>query len=117
MHAFDVLGDPVRRRILELLADHGEELSAGDIADRVRAEFGISHPAVSQHLRVLRESGFATVTVAGTRRLYAVGSAPWAELDAWLARYRGFWSGRLDALDTEITRGRRARRTTAEEPS
>ena len=70
MHAFDVLGDPVRRRILELLA--AGELTSGDLTAAVRAEFGISQPAVSQHLRVLREHGFATVRPEGARRLYAV---------------------------------------------
>src|SRR5690606_17392908 len=70
VHAFDILGDPVRRRILELLAD-GEH-SAGAVAEVVRAEFGISQPAVSQHLRVLREAGFAAVRAEGTRRIYAV---------------------------------------------
>ena len=74
MHAFDVLGDPVRRRILELLADG--ELTAGAISDAVQAEFGISQPAVSQHLRVLRDSGFATVRPDGARRLYAVKPEP-----------------------------------------
>ena len=69
MHAFDILGDPVRRRILELLAD--DEQSAGAIGAVVQEEFGISQPAVSQHLRVLRESGFATVRPDGARRLYA----------------------------------------------
>ena len=70
MHAFDVLGDPVRRRILELLAD-GEQPS-GAVTDVIRAEFGISQPAVSQHLKVLRDNGFATVRPDGARRLYAV---------------------------------------------
>jgi len=105
MHAFDVLGDPVRRRILELLAD-GEQ-AAGVVSDVVRAEFGISPPAVSQHLRVLRESGFVTVRPDGTRRLYAVEAAPLREVDIWLERFRQFWSQRLDALTTEIARGRR----------
>ena len=109
MHAFDVLGDPVRRRILELLAD-GEQ-TAGAVSETVRAEFGISQPAVSQHLKVLRESGFATVRADGTRRLYAVDAAPLREVDAWLERFRGFWSQRLDALGTELARGRRERRT------
>lgn len=86
MHAFDVLGDPVRRRILELLA--GGEQSAGEVGAVVQAEFGISQPAVSQHLRVLRENGFATVRVDGARRLYAVDPAPLAEIDRWLTRYR-----------------------------
>lgn len=108
MHAFDILGDPVRRRILELLAD-GEQ-AAGAVSEVVRAEFGISPPAVSQHLRVLRESGFVTVRPDGTRRLYAVEAAPLQEVDIWLERFRGFWNQRLDALATELARGRRQRR-------
>nr|WP_238345637.1 metalloregulator ArsR/SmtB family transcription factor [Actinopolymorpha cephalotaxi] len=105
VHAFDVLGDPVRRRILELLAD-GEQ-SAGAIVETIRAEFGISQPAVSQHLRVLRENGFANVRAEGTRRLYAVDTAPLREVDEWLEQYRRFWTQRLDALGTELRRGRR----------
>ncbi len=75
----------------------------------VRAEFGISQPAVSQHLRVLRESGFATVRAEGTRRLYAVDPTGMREVDAWLEQFRGFWNQRLDALGTELARGRRRR--------
>jgi DNA-binding transcriptional ArsR family regulator len=109
MHAFDVLGDPVRRRILELLAD-GEQAS-GAVTAVIRREFGISQPAVSQHLRVLRDNGFATVRADGTRRLYAVDSAPLQEVDVWLERFRRFWNQHLDALATELARGRRERRT------
>lgn len=108
MHAFDVLGDPVRRRILELLADG--ERSSGEVTERIRAEFGISQPAVSQHLRVLREAGFATVRAQGTRRLYAVQAAPLRDVDAWLDRFRAFWTPHLDALATEVARGKRQRR-------
>ena len=108
MHAFDVLGDPVRRRILELLA--GGERTSGALTAAIQAEFGISHPAVSQHLRVLRENGFATVRPEGARRLYAVAAAPLEEVDEWLDRFRGFWSQRLDALATELARGRRSQR-------
>ena len=108
VHAFDVLGDPVRRRILELLADG--ELTSGAIGETVQHEFGISQPAVSQHLKVLRHSGFASVRPEGTRRLYAVDSAPFRELDAWLSHFRAFWEQRMDALDTELARGRRERR-------
>ncbi|MEV5981921.1 metalloregulator ArsR/SmtB family transcription factor [Streptomyces sp. NPDC052114] len=108
MHAFDVLGDPVRRRILELLAE-GEQTS-GVVTAVIREEFAISQPAVSQHLRVLRESGFATVRAEGARRLYAVDAAPLREVDVWLERFRGFWEQRLDALGTELARGKRARR-------
>lgn len=109
MHAFDVLGDPVRRRILELLV--GRETSAGDVAAVVGAEFGISQPAVSQHLRVLRDNGFATVRAEGTRRLYAVDPAGMREVDAWVEQFRVFWDQKLDALGTEIARGKKARRT------
>ncbi|GAB3617592.1 metalloregulator ArsR/SmtB family transcription factor [Okibacterium endophyticum] len=108
MHAFDVLGDPVRRRILELLLD--DEQSSGEIVAIIRAEFRISQPAVSQHLRVLRENGFARVRSEGARRLYAVEPAPLQEVDRWLQPFREFWNQRLDALGTELTRGRREKR-------
>jgi DNA-binding transcriptional ArsR family regulator len=108
MHAFDILGDPVRRRILELLAD-GEQ-TAGALTAVIHAEFGISQPAVSQHLRVLRESGFLTMRAEGARRFYAVTPAPLQEIDAWLERFARFWSQPLDALATELARGKRERR-------
>lgn len=108
MHAFDVLGDPVRRRILELLAE--DERSSGAVSDVIQREFGISQPAVSQHLRVLRESGFARVRSEGARRIYAVDAAPLRDVDAWLERFRGFWETKLDALATEVARGKRERR-------
>jgi DNA-binding transcriptional ArsR family regulator len=109
VHAFDVLGDPVRRRILELLADG--ETSAGDVAAVVGSEFGISQPAVSQHLRVLRNNGFATVRAEGTRRLYAVDPTGLQEVDAWVEQFRVFWDQKLDALGTEIARGKKSRPT------
>jgi DNA-binding transcriptional ArsR family regulator len=115
VHAFDVLGDPVRRRMLELLAEG--ELSSGAIGAVVQREFGITQPAVSQHLKVLRDSGLATVRPAGTRRLYAVNSEPLRELDAWLDRFRRFWTPHLDALATELARGRRDRRLGLSPPS
>ncbi|MBN9102053.1 MULTISPECIES: metalloregulator ArsR/SmtB family transcription factor [unclassified Pseudonocardia] len=105
MHAFDVLGDPVRRRILELLA--AGEQSSGELTTTIRDEFGISQPAVSQHLKVLRDNGFATVRPEGTRRLYAVRSEPLRDVDAWLDPFRRFWTPHLDALATELARGRR----------
>ena len=107
MRAFDVLGDPVRRRILELLS--GGERTSGAIAAVIQEEFRISQPAVSQHLRVLRESGFTTVRADGARRLYAVESAPLQEVDMWLEPFRQFWSQHLDALATELARGKRQR--------
>jgi DNA-binding transcriptional ArsR family regulator len=111
VHAFDVLGDPVRRRILELLADG--ELPSGAITAVVRAEFGITQPAVSQHLKVLRDSGFTSVRPEGARRLYAVDAAPFRELDEWLGNFRTFWGQRLDSLETELARGKRERRLRA----
>lgn len=109
MHAFDVLGDPVRRRILELLA--GGEMTSGAVCDVIRGEFGISQPAVSQHLKVLRESGFATVRPDGARRLYEVKHEPLRDVDAWLDHFRRAWTPRLDALGTELARGKRQRRS------
>jgi DNA-binding transcriptional ArsR family regulator len=105
VHAFDVLGDPVRRRILELLVDG--ELTSGSITATVQDEFGISQPAVSQHLRVLREAGFARVRADGARRLYALEAAPLRGVDDWLEQFRRSWEQRLDALGTELARGRR----------
>lgn len=115
MHAFDILGDPVRRRILELLA--GGERASGAIVEVVQAEFGISQPAVSQHLKVLRDAGFATVRVDGQRRLYAIEPAPLQEVDAWLAQFRGYWVQKLEALATEVARGKRKRPQRGEPPA
>jgi DNA-binding transcriptional ArsR family regulator len=97
MQAFDVLGDPVRRRILELLADG--ERSAGEITSIVMDEFGISQPGVSQHLRVLRESGFTSVRPLGARRLYAVEPVHLKEVDVWLDRFRELWQESYERLD------------------
>ena len=101
MEAIAALADPTRRRILELLADG--ERSAGELA----GEFAVSRPAVSRHLRVLRETGLVNVRDDAQRRLYSIDPAPLAELDEWLARYRTFWSQRLDALETELRRAKR----------
>jgi DNA-binding transcriptional ArsR family regulator len=100
--AFEALADPTRRRIVELLA--GGELTAGEIA----GEFAVSRPAVSRHLRVLRDTGLVRYREEAQRRVYALEAAPLAALEAWLARYRPVWQNRLDALDTELARGRRA---------
>jgi DNA-binding transcriptional ArsR family regulator len=108
MHAFDVLGDPVRRRILELLAE--DEQTSGAVVEVIQREFGITQAAVSQHLRVLRETGFAQVRPEGTRRFYRVEAQPLQEIDQWLDRFRGFWEPKLDALATEVARGKRQRR-------
>jgi DNA-binding transcriptional ArsR family regulator len=108
-HALDVLGDPVRRRILELLAtgDH----ASGDMVEVIAAEFGISQPAVSQHLKVLRDTGFATVRPEGARRIYAVAPDRLREVDGWVDQFRHMWDQPLDALATEIARGKRSRRS------
>ena len=108
MHAFDVLADPVRRRILELLAD-GEHAS-GEVVEVIAKEYGISQAAVSQHLKVLRDSGFATVRIDGSRRVYSMDAAPMREVDEWLGRFRIFWTNKLDALATEVARGKKARK-------
>jgi DNA-binding transcriptional ArsR family regulator len=99
--ALAALADPTRRRIVELLAER--EHDAGELA----AEFPVSRPAVSRHLRVLRDVGLVRARGEAQRRVYSLEPAPLAEVDAWLARYRGFWTNRLDALDTQIRRARR----------
>jgi len=111
MHAFDVLADPVRRRILELLAS-GEHAS-GEVVDVIQGEFGLTQAAVSQHLKVLRESGFASVRAEGTRRLYTVDATPMREVQDWLDQFSVFWTPRLDALATEVARGKKKRRDDA----
>jgi len=108
MHAFDVLADPVRRRILELLAV-GEHAS-GEVVEIVGTEFDIGQSAVSQHLKVLRESGFASVTVSGVKRIYAIEAEPLSEVAEWLSQFRQFWGPKLGALATEVARGKRRRK-------
>nr|WP_204332304.1 metalloregulator ArsR/SmtB family transcription factor [Geodermatophilus sabuli] len=105
VEALAAVADPTRRQLLDLLARG--ELAAGELADR----FPVSRPAISRHLRVLREAGLVHSRVEGRRRLYALDPRPLRELDEWLEPYRDLWARRLDALDTEIARGRRARRT------
>lgn len=109
MHAFDVLADPVRRRILELLAE--SEHASGEVVEVIAREFGISQAGVSQHLKVLRDNGFAAVRVDGQRRVYSVEAAPMREIDEWLGRFRIFWTSKLDALATEVARGKKARKS------
>ena len=98
------LADPTRRRVLEQLRSGPKAVGA------IAARLPVSRPAVSQHLRVLRDSGFTTVRPEGARRLYAVDAAPLQEVDLWLSPFRRYWSQRLDALGTELARGKRARR-------
>lgn len=102
MDALAALADPTRRRIVELLAEH--ECDAGEIG----SHFAVSQPAISRHLRVLREGGLVRVRPQAQRRLYSLEPGPLEELDSWLERYRGFWQQRLDALDTQLRRARRA---------
>lgn len=108
MQVMDALGDPVRRRLVELLADG--ERSAGQLASAVGAEFGISQPAASRHLRVLREAGVLDSVPRGAVRLYSVRPEAFDEVEAWARRVRRFWEGPLDALETEVARGARRRR-------
>ena len=103
MEALNALAEPTRRRIVELLAEG--ERSAGELA----REFAVSRPAVSRHLRVLREHGLVRSRGDAQRRVYSLEPAPLAELDAWLGQLRAFWEQRLDALETELRRGERAR--------
>ncbi len=107
-HAFDVLGDPVRRRILEILA--ADRHASGEIVAIVGREFGITQSAVSQHLKVLRDHGFATVQVEGPRRIYEIDPSPLVEVDQWLAGLRRFWAPKFEALAVEVARGKRKRR-------
>lgn len=101
MKALEALADPTRRTIVELLASG--ERSAGELA----AAFETSRPAVSRHLRVLRQHGLVSAREHGRHRLYALEPAPLAELDEWLSHYREFWTNRLDALDVELKRRRK----------
>lgn len=99
------VADPVRRDILMMLRN--SEMSAGEIAGC----FDISRPAVSRHLRVLRECGLVVDEVRGRERLYQLDTAPLAPLEAWLSDLHDRWSGPLDALETEVYRTRRERRS------
>jgi DNA-binding transcriptional ArsR family regulator len=108
---FEALGDPTRRQILELLAS-GEQ-PAGTVVATLQTRAPISQPAVSQHLRVLREAGLVTVRAEGTRRLYAIDEAGLDAAKGWLTRLAdplAPFAQPLDALETEVARGRRARR-------
>lgn len=106
MHALDILGDPVRRRLVELLASG--DRAAGHVSRVVEAEFGISQPAVARHLRVLREAGFVSARPEGPRRIYRLEPLVIDQLQDQVDRYRSLWNQRLNALETEIARGKRA---------
>jgi DNA-binding transcriptional ArsR family regulator len=98
------LADGNRRTVLEILRDH--PATAGDLASALP----VARPGVSRHLRVLREAGLVDVRHEGQRRIYSLRPEALIEVDEWLAAYRALWQNRLDALNTEITRGKRARR-------
>ncbi len=105
--ALEALGDPTRRRIVEELAT--ADRTAGELASL----FDISRPGVSRHLRVLREAGLVRSHADAQRRVYSLDAEPLSEIDVWLSRYRSLWTQRLDALGTEIARGKRARKKTS----
>lgn len=104
MQALEALADPTRRRIVELLAERDRD--AGEIA----SHFRVSRPAVSRHLRVLREHGLVQAQSVAQRRVYSLDPEPLEEIDAWLAKYRPYWANRLDALDLQLRRARRQRK-------
>jgi DNA-binding transcriptional ArsR family regulator len=93
---FDVLAEPTRRRILDLIRDSERPVN------ELVAKLDISQPGVSKHLRVLREAGLVEVRTDAQRRLYRVRPEPLAEIDAWLAPYRRLWANRLDALERHL---------------
>ena len=99
-----VIAEPRRQAILDLLRDG--ELPVGELVDRL----GMSQPLVSKHLRVLKDAGLVQARVDAQRRLYRIRPEPLAEVEDWLTRYRVRWEGRLDALHTEVARGKRERR-------
>jgi DNA-binding transcriptional ArsR family regulator len=93
---FDVLAEPTRRRILDLLIE--TEQPVGDLV----ASLSLSQPGVSKHLRVLREAGLVEARTDAQRRIYRVLPEPLAEIDAWLAPYRRLWASKLDALERHL---------------
>lgn len=124
MDVFEALADPVRREILDILYE--DACDAGTIA----ARFAISRPAISRHLRVLREAGLVEARLEGRNRIYSLRVAPLTSVDAWLAPYREsfplprplvgeppIWASRLDALETEVFRTRRDRQAASTEPA
>lgn len=96
MNSFTALADPTRRHIIEMLG--GGQRAAGEIA----SAFTLSAPAISQHLKVLREAGLVRVRVDGQRRIYSLDPEGLAEMDNWIQRVRRFWNRRLDDLEREL---------------
>lgn len=97
MDVFEAVAEPTRRAVLDLLA--GRERSAGEL---VAAFPALTQPAVSRHLRILRESRLVDVRAEGARRMYSIRPAALSELDSWLATYRRFWGTRLDDLEAHL---------------
>jgi len=104
--ALRALADGSRRTMVETLSRG--PVTAGELAELLP----IARPGVSRHLRVLREAGLVEVRQEAQRRIYSLRPQPLAEIDEWLSRYRALWEQRLDALHTEIARGKRERRST-----
>src|SRR5690349_7416454 len=96
MRSLDALSDPTRQRIVEMLA--AGAMSSGDIARR----FTVSAPAISQHLRTLRDAKLVRVNARAQRRFYELDPEGVGELAEWIDRIRSFWSGKLDALEQEL---------------
>ena len=115
MQAFAILSDPVRRRILEHLCV--QDLSSGEVVSTVGKEFGISQPAISQHLKVLRENRFANVRIDGARRIYSLETSGLQDIDEWLAPFRRFWEPKFEALAKEVERGKKAKRKRKRKPN
>ena len=97
MEAFAALADPTRRQIVDLLAEG--ERSVGDLA----RHFTVTQPAISQHLRALQKAGLVRVRQDAQRRIYSLDPHGFTQLDAWLLRYRGFWTNKLDSLERALT--------------
>lgn len=114
MKQFAILADPVRRRIVEVLSD-GEH-AAGAISEVVRSEFGIGQPAVSNQLKLLREGDIVTARPEGSRRLYSLTPGALDDITTWVERYSRLWPQRLDALETELIRGRRSPAGNSDQP-
>lgn len=104
LDVFEALADPTRRRIMEAL--RGGEQPVGDVVERA----GVHQSGVSRHLRILHESGFVSVRPDGQRRLYSLRPEPFAELEAYLAQYRGIWDARLDRFGAALARKKRVKK-------
>ncbi|MEW6603666.1 MAG: metalloregulator ArsR/SmtB family transcription factor [Thermoproteota archaeon] len=105
MDAFSAIADPTRRAMLDMLAEH--ERTAGDIVNEFPR---ISQPAVSKHLRILRDAGLVTVQVHAQQRIYSLQPEALADLEAWITKYKVFWSDSLDALEQHLDKNKGAKK-------